>query len=124
MKELLVPISIGELVDKLTILEIKKDKLDSQKVKNVANEFKILSSILKKSNINVDNKLTNKLKEINKKLWEIEDLIRLKEKDNIFDDEFISLARSVYKSNDERSKIKKEINLIYKSFIIEEKSYK
>ena len=124
MKELLVPISIGELVDKLTILEIKKDKLDSQKVKNVANEFKILSSILKKSNINVDNKLKNKLKEINKKLWEIEDLIRLKEKDNIFDDEFISLARSVYKSNDERSKIKKEINLIYKSFIIEEKSYK
>ena len=124
MKQILVPISIGELVDKLTILEIKKDKLDSQKVKNVANEFKILSSILKKSNINVDNKLTNKLKEINKKLWEIEDLIRLKEKDNIFDDEFISLARSVYKSNDERSKIKKEINLIYKSFIIEEKSYK
>ena len=124
MKELLVPISIGELVDKLTILEIKKDKLDSQKVKNVANEFKILSSILKKSKINFDNKLTNKLKEINKKLWEIEDLIRLKEKDNIFDDEFISLARSVYKSNDERSKIKKEINLIYKSFIIEEKSYK
>ena len=118
------PISIGELIDKITILEIKEYKLENNKAKNVINELNQLTIILNNLNFVIEEKLIDNLREVNKKLWEIEDLIRLKEKENNFDDEFIKLARAVYKNNDERSKIKRNINIIYKSDIIEEKSYK
>ena len=124
MNSVAVPISLGELIDKITILEIKEYKLEKNKAKNVINELNQLTIILNNLNFVIEEKLIDNLREVNKKLWEIEDLIRLKEKENNFDDEFIKLARAVYKNNDERSKIKRNINIIYKSDIIEEKSYK
>ena len=124
MNSVAVPISLGELIDKITILEIKEYKLENNKAKNVINELNQLTIILNNLNFVIEEKLIDNLREVNKKLWEIEDLIRLKEKENNFDDEFIKLARAVYKNNDERSKIKRNINIIYKSDIIEEKSYK
>ena len=124
MNSVAVPISLGELIDKITILEIKEYKLDKNKANNVINELNQLTIILNNLNFVIEEKLIDNLREVNKNLWEIEDLIRLKEKENNFDDEFIKLARAVYKNNDERSKIKRNINIIYKSDIIEEKSYK
>tara|TARA_B100001057_G_C22376206_1_gene766603 strand:- start:179 stop:553 length:375 start_codon:yes stop_codon:yes gene_type:complete len=124
MNSVAVPISLGELVDKITILEIKEYKLENNKAKNVINELNQLTIILNNLDFVIKEKLIDNLREVNKNLWEIEDLIRLKEKENNFDDEFIKLARAVYKNNDERSKIKRNINIIYKSDIIEEKSYK
>ena len=124
MNSVAVPISLGELIDKITILEIKEYKLENNKAKNVINELNQLTIILNNLDFVIKEKLIDNLREVNKNLWEIEDLIRLKEKENNFDDEFIKLARAVYKNNDERSKIKRNINIIYKSDIIEEKSYK
>ena len=121
-----VKISYGELFDKISILEIKQSKLTNKDdIKNVNFELNLLNKTLSKFNIkNQDiNKLFNKLKKINSQLWEIEDKIREKEKYNSFDDEFVELARSVYRTNDKRSKIKKEINLNLKSEVLEVKSY-
>ena len=120
-----VEISNGELIDKYTILLIKKDKIkDNYKLNKVNQEINILTNYIIKLNINFDlTDLINKLKEINSKLWNIEDNIRIKEKNKEFDDEFINLARSVYFTNDDRAKIKLEINNITKSEIIEVKSY-
>ena len=123
-----VEVSIGELFDKLTILEIKMEKIkDNSKLKNIRKEWNILNdksmSIL---SIFADQTLFKKiykLEEINRQLWDIEDWIRECEKQKRFDKEFVELARSVYKLNDKRSKIKRDINLITKSNIIEEKSY-
>ncbi len=119
-----VPISVGELIDKITILEIKKKYMSGEKMKNVNNEFKSLKFILHNEKLEVDQNLYLKLKNINSSLWKIEDKIRIKESLKEFDEDFIELARSVYKVNDERSLIKREINLKYNSEIIEEKSYK
>ena len=117
------PISVGELVDKITILEIKKIKFKEGKLKNVLSELKILKTILKSYDFNIDRIFFNKLKKVNQKLWNIEDSIRIKEMEKAFDDEFVKLARSVYKENDKRYLIKKEINDNYKSGIVEEKDY-
>ena len=121
---IVVPISVGELIDKITILEIKKKYMSGEKMKNVKNEFKSLKVILNNEKLEVDQNLYLKLKKINSSLWEIEDKIRIKESLKQFDEDFIELARSVYKINDERSLIKREINLKYNSGIVEEKSYK
>lgn len=121
-----INISFGELFDKISILEIKKTKLtNSDDIKSVTFELNLLNDALNKSNIHNHNinKLFNELKRINLQLWEIEDKIREKEKYSLFDDEFIELARSVYKTNDKRSKIKKEININLKSKVFEIKSY-
>ena len=120
---IVVPISVGELIDKITILEIKKKYMSGEKMKNVNNEFKSLKVILNNEKLDVDQNLYLKLKEINSSLWKIEDKIRIKESLKEFDEDFIELARSVYKINDERSLIKREINLKYNSGIVEEKSY-
>ena len=120
---LLVPVSIGELVDKITILEIKQIHMTGIKQKNVAKELKLLKSLIQDKNLEIDTNLINNLKEVNKNLWKIEDSIRIKEKNQEFDKEFIELARSVYKENDKRASIKKEINLQYHSELVEEKSY-
>lgn len=118
-----IEVSIGEIVDKLSILQIKKENIsDVNKLYNVNNEFSYLHNIVF-NDLKIDENDYNNLLIINKILWDIEDHIRKKEKDNSFDNEFIDLARKVYITNDKRSVIKKEINLKYKSFFVEEKSY-
>ena len=118
-----VPISLGELIDKITILEIKKSYMTEIQLKNVEKELELLKNILKQNQLDIDIHLIQKLKEVNNKLWGIEDLIRRKEIKQEFDKEFIQLARSVYKENDRRSYIKKKINHKYNSNLIEEKLY-
>ncbi|MBU1874167.1 hypothetical protein KJ688_10655 [bacterium] len=119
-----INVSIGEIVDKLTILSIKIDKFKSpDKLANVKKEYDILSVEIEKSGIAVGSEDFNALKEINLKLWQIEDAIRVKESNREFDDEFIKLARSVYFTNDERAAVKKQINLKFNSNLIEEKEY-
>ena len=121
----LTPLSIGELVDKITILEIKEKNIkDTNKLVNVQTELKTLRIILNK--LNVKNEISAeilKLKNINLKLWDIEDDIREEERKSNFGDRFIKLARSVYFTNDKRAEIKKVINLKTNSGLIEEKSY-
>ena len=119
-----VPVSIGELIDKITILEIKKKYMIGEKLKNVNNELKSLKIILDKEKLEIDQNLYLNLKLINSSLWDVEDKIRMKESLKEFDDDFIELARSVYKINDQRSLIKRKINMKYNSGIVEEKSYK
>ena len=126
MDKILAEISAGELIDKITILEIKKEKISNkEKLIEVDKELVSLNETLKKS-INDENKILsfkNDLKNINLKLWDIEDGKRSAEKNNQFDEKFIQLARNVYKFNDERAKIKLEINNVLGSNIKEVKSY-
>jgi len=124
LSSILAPVSLGELIDKITILEIKQIHMTGIKLKNVDKELKLLQNILQDTNMEIDIVLINNLKEVNKNLWEIEDKIRIKDIKNEFDQEFIDLAKSIYKENDKRATLKKEINLKYGSFLIEEKSYK
>ena len=121
-----IPISWGELLDKITILQIKLENLISQEaLNNVAWELKQLQSIFFQSCPKAikPKQLELELKKINQRLWDIEDKIRDKEEHKSFDDEFIQLARSVYITNDERSRIKRRINETFGSDLIEEKSY-
>jgi len=121
-----LPVSLGELIDKISILKIKRIYIQSVKKKKlINNELTLLKKTLKNSlGENKDiKKYLNKLIIINKKLWKIEDSIRACERKKKFDQEFIKLARSVYFVNDERSKIKFEINKKYGSQIVEVKSY-
>ena len=122
-----VPISPGELVDKITILEIKKEFIkNDNKIKNINHEYDLLMKIYTTQISETDgiSELKNKLKEINLELWKIEDDIRDCEREKSFSDTFIELARSVYFTNDRRSKVKLEINLLLNSNLVEEKSYK
>ena len=123
MKKIIAPISIGELIDKITILEIKEKHLSGKKLENVKKELDNLLGIIKKNNIDLQNPNVDKLRSINKELWEIEDAIRKKEIQKSFDKNFVDLARSVYIKNDIRSLIKKTINIENGSDLIEEKSY-
>ena len=126
MSQILIPISPGDLLDKITILEIKFERIESaEKKSNVKEELKLLIKAWGDSEID-DTDLTTmrrQLKSINKVLWEIEDKIRKEEHNKNFGDRFIELARSVYMKNDERAKIKKRINTHLNSEIVEEKSY-
>jgi len=121
-----VPLSVGELLDKITILEIKSEKItDKSKLKNINNELNLLNSLIS-SKINMTKELTNlisNLKSVNLELWQIEDDIRDKERDKVFDDSFVQLARSVYITNDKRAKLKYDINALLGSELVEEKSY-
>ena len=123
LSSILSPVSLGELIDKITILEIKQIHMTGIKLKNVDKELKLLRKILQDKDLEIDIDLINNLKEVNNNLWEIEDNIRIKESNQKFDKEFIQLARSVYKENDKRASIKKEINQKYNSELFEEKSY-
>ena len=118
-----VPISVGELIDKVSILEIKKDKLKNLKLKNILKELSFLRAVIEKNSIFIPDEIFFQLKSINLKLWDIENKIRIKEKNKEFDNEFIELARSVYLNDDRRSETKKELNIMFNSGIIEEKSY-
>lgn len=121
----LAPISIGELIDKITILEIKKTKtLDVNKLKNILIELGQLNCLLDKLSIpTVVDTLKIQLRNINSELWVIEDSKRQCEKEQRFDKAFIELARSVYLKNDQRAAIKRNINELTNSAIIEEKIY-
>ena len=122
-KIILAPISLGELIDKITILQIKSDYLKGTALVNVRNELLALDKILKSLGLQVNPELIQCLKEVNHKLWQIEDAIRYQEKNKRFDESFVNLARSVYRTNDRRAAIKKEIKISYGSAFIEEKSY-
>ena len=124
LSSILAPVSLGELIDKITILEIKQIHMTGIKLKNVNKELKLLKKILQDKNLEIDIDLINSLKEVNNNLWKIEDNIRIKERDQKFNKEFIQLARSVYKENDKRASIKKEINQKYNSELVEEKLYR
>ena len=121
-----IEISVGELLDKITILEIKKERIkDQNKLINIEKELSFLNSLWKESQYS-SQPLTeeiNSLKRVNEKLWEIEDEIRHKEKIKVFDENFIELARAVYVMNDKRAQIKRSINKNTNSGFIEEKSY-
>lgn len=120
-----IEVSIGEIVDKTTILEIKMEEIkDSDKRILVEKEYNYLKNVLEDvCNISLRSKEFTSLKEINRKLWDIENKIREKEFKQEFDLEFIELARSVYKTNDIRAQKKLEINLSLKSRFVEVKSY-
>ncbi len=124
--EILTPISVGELLDKIAILQIKSERIgDVAKLVNVRRELEALSDVWEKapaSSIDLGD-LRERLKAVNERLWVIEDDIRIKEKAQAFDADFIRLARSVYFENDERAHIKKDINLRTGSVYVEEKSY-
>ena len=123
---LVIPISPGELIDKITILEIKRESIvDKEKLSNINLEYMVLLETLENKIIasNEIDSLRIKLKTINKKLWDIEDQLRDLERSKTFNEDFIKLARSVYFTNDERSEVKKSINKLLNSEIVEEKSY-
>ena len=126
MNKILVEVSVGELLDKISILEIKLEKIkDNEKLKFINSEYKVLKEQLKK-NVKSDDKLNNlfkSLKEINSKLWVIEDDKRLCEKNSDFGEKFIKLSRNVHFLNDDRAKIKLEINHHTGSKIKEIKKY-
>ena len=121
-----VPISWGELLDKITILEIKELKISAIIAKeNIRKELKYLLDIANLSNMSEEvQSLKTELKNVNLNLWDVEDCIRDKELAGEFDKVFIELARSVYRLNDVRAKIKRSINSILRSELVEEKSYK
>ena len=126
MNEILIPISPGELLDKITILEIKSERIaDPAKVANVRTELEMLNAVWREA-VAEDAEitaLTAELKTINEALWEIEDDIRDEERNRRFGERFIELARAVYVTNDERANAKKKVNLHLNSSIVEEKSY-
>lgn len=127
--QIMAPVSIGELLDKISILEIKMEKIsDPEKRKNIKFELELLQKtadeFLTDKKTERLTQLYQELKSHNESLWKIEDDIRDKEREKSFDQEFIELARSVYFTNDKRAARKKDINLLLGSLIVEEKSYK
>jgi hypothetical protein len=120
-----VPVSWGELVDKITILQIKSDRMrDEQKLVNVRKELALLTEKLgSNASLAEVKRLTGELYEVNAALWDIEDDIRICENAGDFGEKFIQLARSVYVTNDKRADLKREVNGVLGSELIEEKSY-
>ncbi|MFL0770875.1 MAG: DUF6165 family protein [Prochlorococcus sp.] len=123
IQDILAPISLGELIDKITILQIKTQHLQGTALENVKKELNALESTHNNLQLNIDPTLIQRLKEVNQDLWQIEDDIRDQERQKSFGETFIHLARAVYKRNDLRAAIKKEINTTYGSAFAEEKSY-
>ncbi len=122
MNKICVPISVAELIDKHTILLIKNDEIkDDEKKKIILREMNELVTLI--TNLNIDEHYIAELKNCNKKIWDMEELIRKKENSKTFDADFIFYARTIYITNDERAKIKQSLNIKYNSFINEVKSY-
>ena len=121
-----IELSIGELLDKVTILQIKSERInDEAKLVNINKELNVLTTLWEKSpysKVDLEENI-QALKDVNEALWDIEDKIRDKERDQSFDQEFVELARSVYFTNDKRADIKKAINTKTGSELVEEKSY-
>ena len=125
MEPIEIPVSVGELVDKVTILQIKSVKIsDPSKLKNITKELQALERICRKASIDLDLKEVRELHDINSKLWVIEDDLRDLERQKDFGDQFVQLARSVYITNDSRFRAKALLNEKYGSQFHEEKSYK
>jgi len=123
---ILIEVGAGELIDKITILTIKSERMtDAEKLKNVHYELTVLSAgrDAHLKNSGELQKLTADLKQVNEALWEIEDDIRQCERDKDFGDKFVALARAVYVTNDKRASLKKDINVLTGAQVIEEKSY-
>ena len=121
----LVPVSWGELIDKITILEIKHKRLSGEAKANAAKELALLQDVARPIwNDSEIRELAGRLHTVNEALWEIEDRIRGKEAAGVFDTEFVELARSVYRTNDARAQIKRQINMLLGSALIEEKRYR
>lgn len=125
-QDILVPISVGELMDKITILEIKSERIKNpSQLENILRELEALRAVrMRDIERDMLDKLSAELKRVNAKLWDVEDAIRDCEARSDFGEPFIELARKVYQLNDERSRLKKAINLASGSRIIEEKSYR
>ena len=126
MQTIAIPSAVGELIDKITILEIKAQRIfDAAKLRNVGVELQLLRESQRREGIAHPalDVLTRDLAAVNAQLWDIEDEIRLCEKKADFGERFIALARAVYQTNDRRAALKREINLLFDSAIIEEKSY-
>jgi hypothetical protein len=121
--EIQAPISLGELIDKITILQLKTKHLQGKALGNAQKELTALQKTLDALDLQVDLALIQRLKDVNAALWQIEDDIRDRERDKDFGEEFIQLARSIYQLNDGRAAIKKEINTTYGSALVEEKAY-
>ena len=119
-----IEVSLGEVVDKITILEIKLERVeDPRKLEHIRLEYDLLQKSLENAGTVIDSDDFSRLKAVNARLWEIEDRIRMKERDGEFDGEFIELARSVYAENDKRFAIKSHISRVAGSEILEEKEY-
>jgi hypothetical protein len=117
-----IPVSVGEFIDKITILEIKKERIkNSEQWANICHELDMLLALDDENIVGKD--LYNQLKVINTQLWDVEENIRKREKQQDFGEDFVMAARSVYKMNDKRAKLKRIINLQYGSELVEEKSY-
>lgn len=125
MSDIAVPVSVGELVDKVTILKIKQRMIDDPKKRaNIETELAALVAVCKGAKIDLQDANAGELEAINLKLWKIEDDIRDKERAKAFDQGFIELARAVYVTNDERFRVKSKLNAAYGSRFKEEKSYR
>ena len=123
MDHLRIPVSVGEVIDKITILEIKVNHLSGQRRQNVQKELSLLQETLQESGVEIDDPLRDALKTVNQTLWDIEDKIRDQERIKSFGDAFIQLARSVYIQNDRRAALKRKINEACGSELVEEKAY-
>jgi hypothetical protein len=124
VEQIMVPVSFGELFDKLTILEIKQVHIsDLEKKKNVEQELAFIRSVIHQNSLKLDAEIYSSLKDVNSRLWVVEDALRDCERSKTFDAHFIELARSVYVLNDERFRVKSKINQVLGSSIREEKSY-
>jgi hypothetical protein len=119
----LIPVSLGELLDKITILEIKVLHLDGEGLGNVVQELSLLRQVLGDLALPLEQDRYLELKSVNQSLWTIEDAIRDKERQGQFDGEFVQLARQVYVQNDRRASLKRQINQAYGSELCEEKAY-
>jgi len=126
MSAVFVPIAYGDLIDKITILEIKSERLeDPDKLANVQTELKMLQDIVDEQGLTSDAILGLKqsLKDVNTEIWDLEDEVRDCERKSSFEDNFIRIARAIYRTNDKRAAVKREINIEVGSAIVEEKSY-
>jgi hypothetical protein len=119
-----IGISLGEVADKVTILSIKMNRIkDTGKLENIRKQYDVLKKCMEDLGLKVTSEEFKKLEQINLKLWDHEDAIRLKEQQREFDEDFVQLARNIYFFNDDRAAIKRDINLKYGSQFIEEKEY-
>ena len=121
--EVQIPVSVGELVDKITILQIKANRFSGEALGNVQRELALLEGVLAGCGVKLPTELVDALSEINQRLWKIEDAIREQEANGCFDDRFIALARSIYRCNDERAALKRQNNTATGSHLMEEKGY-
>lgn len=119
-----IPVSIGELVDKVTILSIKAQKIvNTEKLISIQKELDLLLNAMKHIDVSPDSEGFKSLMNVNSKLWDLENAIRMKERITQFDEDFIQMARAIYRLNDERTMLKRQINLKYHSELMEEKEY-